>query len=49
MSSLGSNCEVRDLEALGYMNHLCYELGLDPIEVGNGLALLAELTEKGGS
>ncbi len=47
LSSLGSNCEVRDLEALGYMNHLCYELGLDPIEVGNGLALLAELTEKG--
>jgi aldehyde:ferredoxin oxidoreductase len=47
LSSLGSNCEVRDLEALGYMNHLCYELGLDPIEVGNGLALLAELTEIG--
>jgi aldehyde:ferredoxin oxidoreductase len=47
LSSLGSNCEVRDLEALGYMNHLCYELGLDPIEVGNGLALLAELTETG--
>jgi aldehyde:ferredoxin oxidoreductase len=47
LSSLGSNCEVRDLEALGYMNQQCYELGLDPIEVGNGLALLAELTGNG--
>ncbi len=47
LSALGSNCEVRDLEALGYMNQQCYELGLDPIEVGNALALLAELTELG--
>jgi aldehyde:ferredoxin oxidoreductase len=29
------------------MNLLCFELGLDPIEVGNTLALLAELTERG--
>ena len=52
LSSLGSNCRVRDLPALGYMNHLCYELGLDPVEMGNTLAMLAEATEhaktKGG-
>ena len=47
LSSLGSNCQLRDLEALGYMNHLCYELGLDPIEMGNTLAMLAEATERG--
>lgn len=47
LSSLGSNCDVTDLPALGYMNALCYELGLDPIEMGNTLALLAEATERG--
>ena len=45
LSSLGSNCLVRDLEALGYLNYLCYELGIDPIEMGNALAMLAEATE----
>jgi aldehyde:ferredoxin oxidoreductase len=47
LSSLGSNCDLTDLPALGYMNALCYELGLDPIEMGNTLALLAEATERG--
>ncbi|BBD72239.1 aldehyde ferredoxin oxidoreductase [Sulfodiicoccus acidiphilus] len=47
VSALGSNCQVIDLEAVAYMNYLCYELGLDPIEVGNLLAILAEATEKG--
>ena len=47
LSSLGSNCLVRDLEALGYLNYLCYELGIDPIEMGNTLAMLAEATELG--
>jgi aldehyde:ferredoxin oxidoreductase len=47
LSALGSNCRVTDLAALGYMNHLCYELGLDPIEMGNTLAMLAEATERG--
>jgi aldehyde:ferredoxin oxidoreductase len=46
LSSLGSNCHVTDLPALGYMNGLCYELGLDPIEVGNTLAMFAEATEQ---
>lgn len=47
VSSLGSNCLVDDLEAIAYMNYLCYELGLDPIETGNLLAVYAEATEKG--
>jgi aldehyde:ferredoxin oxidoreductase len=46
VSSLGSNCLVDDLEAVAYMNYLCYELGLDPIETGNLLAVYAEATEK---
>ena len=47
LSALGSNCLVRSLEALGYLNYLCYELGIDPIEMGNTLAMLAEATELG--
>lgn len=47
ISSLGSNCLVDDLEAVAYMNSLCYELGLDPIETGNLLAVYMEATEKG--
>jgi aldehyde:ferredoxin oxidoreductase len=47
ISSLGSNCGVGDLEAVAYMNYLCYELGVDPIETGNILAILAHATERG--
>jgi aldehyde:ferredoxin oxidoreductase len=47
LSALGSSCLVRSLEALGYLNYLCYELGIDPIEMGNTLAMLAEATELG--
>ncbi len=49
ISALGTNCFVTDLEVIGYMNYLCYEYGLDPIEMGNELALLAELTERGAA
>jgi aldehyde:ferredoxin oxidoreductase len=45
--SLGTNCVTTDLEAVSYMNFLCYELGIDPIEMGNTLAMLAEATEDG--
>src|SRR5262249_42365795 len=41
------NCAVTDVEAVSYMNYLCYELGLDPVEVGNALAILAEAGERG--
>jgi aldehyde:ferredoxin oxidoreductase len=47
ISSLGSNCHVYDLESVAYMNYLCYELGIDPIETGNLLAIYADATEKG--
>jgi len=47
ISSLGSNCLVDDIESVAYMNYLCYELGIDPIEAGNLLAIYAEATEKG--
>ena len=47
ISSLGSNCLVLDLEAIAYMNYLCYNLGIDPIESGNTLAMLAEASETG--
>ena len=29
------------------MNYLYYDLGLDPIEMGNTLAMLAEATDRG--
>jgi aldehyde:ferredoxin oxidoreductase len=45
ISSLGSNCGVWDLEAVAYLNYLCYETGLDPIETGNLLAIYAASTE----
>jgi aldehyde:ferredoxin oxidoreductase len=47
ISSLGSNCEVFDLESVAYMNYLCYEIGLDPIELGNILAIYADASQKG--
>jgi aldehyde:ferredoxin oxidoreductase len=47
VSSLGTNCAVTDIEAVSYMNYLCYELGLDPVEMGNALAVLAEASERG--
>lgn len=46
ISSLGSNCQVDDLESVAYMNHLCYEVGIDPIEAGNLMAIYANATEK---
>jgi aldehyde:ferredoxin oxidoreductase len=47
LAALGTNCGLTDVEAVAYLNYLCYELGLDPIEMGNTLAMLAEATERG--
>jgi aldehyde:ferredoxin oxidoreductase len=47
ISSLGTNCLILDLEQIVYLTQLCYEYGLDPIEMGNTLAVYAELSEKG--
>jgi aldehyde:ferredoxin oxidoreductase len=46
-ASLGSNCNVLDIEAVSYMNAICYDLGIDPVEMGNTLAMLAEASERG--
>jgi aldehyde:ferredoxin oxidoreductase len=47
LCAFGPNADLVDLEAIAYMNYLCYDLGLDPIEMGNTLAMLAEATERG--
>ncbi|GBC68343.1 putative oxidoreductase YdhV [archaeon HR01] len=47
ISSLGTNCLILDLEKIVYLTQLCYEYGLDPIEMGNTLAVYAELSERG--
>ncbi len=48
ISSLGTNNALLDLEAIAYLNYLSYDLGLDPIEMGNILATLAEISEVAG-
>ena len=47
LCAFGPNCDLVDVEAVSYMNYLCYDLGLDPIEMGNAIAMLAEATERG--
>lgn len=47
ISSLGTNCMLFNLEQISYLTYLCYDLGLDPIEMGNTLAVYAELSERG--
>ena len=47
LCAFGPNCDLVDVEAVSYMNYLCYDLGLDPIEMGNTIAMLAEATERG--
>ena len=42
-----AEADLVDLEAIAYMNYLCYDLGFDPIEMGNTLAMLAEATDRG--
>lgn len=47
ISSLGTNCMVYDLEQTAYLTQLCYEMGVDPVEMGNTLAVYADLSERG--
>jgi aldehyde:ferredoxin oxidoreductase len=47
LCAFGPNCGVVDVEAVSYMNYLCYELGLDPIEAGNTMAMISEASELG--
>ncbi|HHV78827.1 MAG TPA: aldehyde ferredoxin oxidoreductase family protein [Firmicutes bacterium] len=45
--ALGADCGIYDLAAVTRANHLCNELGLDPISLGSTLACAIELYEKG--
>ncbi|MEM4328542.1 MAG: aldehyde ferredoxin oxidoreductase C-terminal domain-containing protein [Candidatus Caldarchaeum sp.] len=47
ISSLGTNCLVLDHEKIAYLTQLCYDAGIDPIEMGNVLAVYADLSENG--
>jgi len=47
ISSLGTNCMLLDLEKITCLTHLCYSLGLDPIEAGNTLAVYSQLGDEG--
>lgn len=39
---LGSNCGIDDLDAIGEMNRLCNDLGVDTIEVGGAIGVAME-------
>lgn len=45
--ALGADCGIDDLAAVTRANHLCNELGLDPITMGATLACAIELYQKG--
>ena len=45
--SLGPDCMIDDLDAVTRSNHLCNELGMDPISYGSTLACAMELFETG--
>lgn len=45
--AFGSDCGIKDLDALIKANHLCDELGLDTISMGGTIACAMELVEKG--
>lgn len=46
LGSLGVNCGISDLEAIGMASMLCGEMGLDPVAAGGTLATIMELVEK---
>jgi aldehyde:ferredoxin oxidoreductase len=45
IGSLGSNCGISDLSAIGMASMMCAEFGLDPIAAGGTLATAMELVE----
>jgi aldehyde:ferredoxin oxidoreductase len=47
LASLGSSCEVDELEAIIKANYLCNELGLDTISMGMTIGCAMELFEQG--
>lgn len=46
IGSLGVNCGISDLTAIGMASMLCGEMGLDPVASGGTLATVMELMEK---
>ncbi|MCS7138290.1 MAG: aldehyde ferredoxin oxidoreductase C-terminal domain-containing protein, partial [Candidatus Caldarchaeum sp.] len=47
ISSLGTNCYVLDHEKISYLTSLCYDAGVDPIEMGNTFAVYMDMSEHG--
>ena len=45
--SLGANCDNDDIAAVSYIIDRCNDFGMDPIELGNVLAMYMEASEKG--
>jgi aldehyde:ferredoxin oxidoreductase len=45
--SMGPDCGIDNLDAVVHSNHLCNELGMDPISFGSTLACAMELFEAG--
>jgi aldehyde:ferredoxin oxidoreductase len=45
--ALGSNCGVKELDAVVKANHFCNEFGIDTISMGGTIACAMELVEKG--
>ena len=45
--SLGANCGNNDVNAVAYIIDLCNDYGMDPIELGNVLAMYMEASECG--
>ncbi len=45
--SMGPDCAIDNLEAITKSNHLCNDLGLDPISVGSTIACAMEMFEAG--
>lgn len=45
--SMGPDCGIDNLDAITHSNHLCNELGMDPISFGSTLACAMEMFEAG--
>jgi aldehyde:ferredoxin oxidoreductase len=46
IGSLGANCGISNLSAIGMANMLCADMGLDPVAAGGTVATLMELVER---
>jgi aldehyde:ferredoxin oxidoreductase len=47
LSLLGSNCEVKDIHEIAYLNYICDELGIDTCSGGAVVSFALECYEKG--